>query len=183
MTGGGKQGRGSKQAVRFLLAAAIAWLPGRLAVAAGSTGDTIIQIDFAETHDRLTPEERPGIVGQHQIIATLSASKQVSESNETVVGRRKRQFVKQGQNSETLGNNSARVVWHVIGPHRLRRIFVGRQYLMMADIEISGDNSCNVQNKYLLQKGYPDIISRRADNGEPAHFSLPKLLSSQCSIR
>jgi hypothetical protein len=31
---------------------------------AGSSGDTVIQIDFFETHDRLTPEERSGIVAQ-----------------------------------------------------------------------------------------------------------------------
>ncbi len=53
---------------------------------------------------------------------------------------------------------------------------------MMADIEIFGENSCTVQIKYLLQKGYSDIINPRVDNGELAHFSLPKLVSAQCSI-
>lgn len=53
----------------------------------------------------------------------------------------------------------------------------------MTDIEISGENSCSVQIKYLLRRGYSGIISKRADNGELAHFSLPKLVSSQCSIR
>ena len=107
----------------------------------------------------------------------------MSESNQTIVGRRKRTFVKQGQNSEALGDNSARVVWHVLGPRQLRRIFAGRQFLMMMDIEILGENSCSVQIRCLLQKGYTDIITKRADNGEPAHFSLPKVVSSQCSIR
>lgn len=183
MRGSEGQIRRRRKARRFVLASAFAALSGGLAFAAGPAGDTVIQIDFVETHDRLPPDERPGIVGQHQIVSTLTADNRVSESNQTIVGRRMRTFVKQGQNSETLGDNSARVVWRVLGPHQLRRIFVGRQFLMIADIQISGENSCSVQIKYLLQKGYSDIISRRADNGEPAHFSLPKLVSSQCSIR
>ena len=177
------QSRLGRKATCFLLAGAVAALSGPPAIAAGPTGDTVIQIDFAETHDRLTPDIRPGIVAQHQIVATLSANNQVSESNQTIVGRRMRTFVKQGQNSEALGDNSARVVWHVLGPHHLRRIFAGKQFLMMADIEISGESSCSVQMRYLLQKGYSEIISKRADNGEFANFSLPKVVSSQCSIR
>ncbi len=153
------------------------------AFSAGSTGDTVIQIDFAETHDRLPPDERVGIVAQHHIDATLSAGNRVSENKGTVVGRRKRAFVRQGQNSEALGDNSAKVVWRVVGPHQLRRIFAGRQFLMLTDVEISGDNSCSVQIRYLLQKGFTDYMATRADNGELAHFSLPRVVSSQCSIR
>jgi hypothetical protein len=169
-----------RNAKRFVLAGAFALLPGPVASAASPTGDTVIQIDFTETHDRLPRDERLGIVGQHQIVATLTADNRVSESVRAEFGRRS--FVKQGQNSEALGDNSAKVVWHVLGPHQLRRIFVGRQFLMMTDIEISGENSCSVQIKYLLRKGYGDIINTRADNGELAHFSLPKLVSAQCSI-
>ena len=150
---------------------------------ARSAGDTVIQIDFVETHDRLTPDVRPGIVGQHQIVATLTADNRVSENNQTLVGRRLRTFVRQGQNSEALGDNSARVVWRVLGPHQLRRIFAGRQFLIMADVEIGAGNACSVQIRYLLQKGYTDYIAKRADNGELAHFSLPKVVSSECSIR
>jgi hypothetical protein len=167
------------------LAVLITTLSFPFASMAGSSGDTVIQIDFSETHDRLTPEERPGIVAQHQIAATLTAGNRVSENNQTLVGGRRRRglLTVQGQNSEALGDNSARAVWHVLGPHQLRRIFVGKQYLMMTDVEISGENACSVQIKYLLQKGYSDIINKRADNGELAHFSLPKLISAQCSIR
>jgi hypothetical protein len=149
---------------------------------AASTGDTVIQIDFIETHDRLPPDERTGIVAQHQIVATLSGSR-VSENNQTVINTRRRgALVRHGQNNEALGDNSARAVWHVLGPHSLRRIFAGKQYLMMIDVEISGDKACGAQIKYLLQKGYNDIITTRADNGELAHFSLPRLVSAECSI-
>ena len=167
-----------------VLAAAVAAL-----VTAGSfsparaAGDTTIEINFVETHDRLPPDERLGIVGQHQIVATLSAGNRVSENNQAVFGRRNRSFVKQGQNSESLGDNSARAVWRVLGPHQLRRIFAGGQFLTVMDIAIGEGNSCSVAIKFLLQKGYADIVSKRADNGELAHFSLPKLVSSQCSIR
>ena len=148
---------------------------------AESTSETVIQIDFVETHDRLAPDERPGIVAQHQIVATLSGNR-VSENNQTVINRRRVALVRQGQNSEALGDNSARAVWRVLGPHALRRIFAGKQYLTMTDVEISGDKACSVQIKYLLQKGYNDIITTRADNGELAHFSLPKLVSAECTI-
>ena len=171
---------GAKQNFLFL-AGVITALSYPSASRSGSTSDTVIQIDFVETHDRLTPEERPGITAQHQIVATLSGNR-VNENNHTVINRRRGSLVRQGQNSEALGDNSARAVWHVIGPHSLRRIFVGKQYLMMTDIEISDDKACAVQIKYLLQKGYSDLINTRADNGELAHFSLPKVVSAQCSI-
>ena len=166
------------------LAVLVATLSFPFGSKAGSSGDTVIQIDFVETHDRLTPDERPGIAAQHQIVATLSGSR-VSENNQTLVGGRRRRglLIVQGQNNEALGDNSARAVWHVLGPHSLRRIFAGKQYLMMTDVEIAGENACSVQIKYLLQKGYSDIINKRADNGELARFSLPKLISAQCSIR
>lgn len=168
-------------ALRFF-AGGLAAVLGPPTFAAGSTSETIIEIDFTETHDRLPPDERTGIIGQHTVVATLSADNRVSENNQAIFGRRKRQFARQGQNSETLGDNSAKVVRRVLGPHQLRRIFAGRQFLMMTDIEIAG-NSCSVQIKYLLQKGYSDTIGRRADTGELARFSLPKVVSSQYSIR
>ena len=171
---------GAKQNFLFL-AGVITALSYPSASKSGSTSDTVIQIDFVETHDRLTPDERPGIVAQHQIVATLSGNR-VSENNQTVINRRRGALVRQGQNSEALGDSSARAVWRVLGPHALRRIFAGKQYLTMTDVEISGDKACSVQIKYLLQKGYNDIITTRADNGELAHFSLPKLVSAECSI-
>ena len=166
----------------FALAASIAALTAESCSPAHAAGDTTIEINFVETHDRLPPDERLGIVGRHQIVATLTADNRVSENNQIVFGR-KRALVKQGQNSESLGDNSARAVWHVLGPHQLRRIFAGRQHLTMMDVAIGEGNSCSVEIKFLLQKGYSDIVSKRADNGELAHFSLPKLVSSQCSIR
>jgi hypothetical protein len=54
---------------------------------------------------------------------------------------------------------------------------------MMTDVEISGENACSVQNHVSVAKGYSDIINTCADNGELAHFSLPKLIGAQCSIR
>ncbi len=109
---------GAKQ--RCLCVAVITALSGLFASKAGSTGDTVIQIDFVEAHDRLSPDERPGIVAQHQVVATLSAGNRVSENNQIVVGRHRRgSVVRQFQNNEALGDNSARAVWHVLGPHQL----------------------------------------------------------------
>ncbi len=166
-----------------LFAAALVSLLGAPAFAAGSAGDTVIEIDYIDTRDRLPPYEVRGIVVRNQVVATLSAANRVSEENEHIVQAPKQTFVTSAHNGATLGDNSARVVWRVLGPHRLRRIFAGQQFIMLTDIEISGERACSVQIKYLLQKGYADMITRRADNGELGHFSLPKVLSSQCSIR
>ncbi len=161
-----------------MLAGVVATMSMLFPMIARSAGDTVIQIDFVETHDRLTPDVRPGIVAQHQIVATLTADHRVSESNQALVGRRRKNpDVHPEQNSEALGDNSAQAVWHVLGPHQLRRIFVGGQYLMMADVEIGAGNSCKVQIKYLLQKGYTEIITNRGNNGPLFHSSLPKVIA------
>ena len=69
----GKESRRWPRVCRIVLAGTVAALSCAPTFAAGSLGETVIQIDFAETHDRLPPDERLGIVGQHQIVATLSA--------------------------------------------------------------------------------------------------------------
>lgn len=113
-------------------------------------------------------------------MATLAGGNRVSESNHAVVGPRR--LIMSGQNSEALGDNSAKVVWRVLGPHQLRRIYSGKQMISLIDVEISGADSCTVQVRRLLQQGFSDDIDKRADNGELAHFSLPKVTSAQCSI-
>jgi hypothetical protein len=169
---------------KLMLAGAVATLSMLSPMIGRSAGDTIIEIDFTETHDRLAPDVMSGITTRHEIVATLSADNRVRESNQTEVGRRRKNpDVHLEQNSEGLGDNSAQAVWHVLGPHQLRRIFVGGQYLMMMDIDIGAGNACNVQINYLLQKGYTEIITNRGTNGPLFHSSLPKVVASGCSIR
>jgi hypothetical protein len=167
----------------LILAGIVATISGAAILLAQAGGDTVITIDFVETHDRLPPDEWLGIVRKHEIVATLTTDNRVSERNESYSTQGMRPLPMQAENNEAIGDSSAKVVWRVLGPHKLQRIFAGRQFLMMVDVEITPANSCNAQVKYLLQKGYSDMITRRADNGGMAHFSLPKLIEVGCSIR
>ena len=152
---------------------------------AGEPKETVISIDFAESHDRLDPDPRPDILRNVHIEATLSPNGQVHESLVATVGGRKRRMAIMNENEQDakLGDASPKIVWRVEGPHKLQRLVVGQQFLTMFDVEIGSDAACSVQIKYLQQKGYSGVIMRRSDNGELAHFSLPKVLNSSCSIR
>ncbi len=163
-----------------------------LFIVPGMAGETHITINFTETHDRLGPDPHPGIFHAAVIEATLTADGHVREHNvDSVnsVGRRKvggnykGLGMKESENEEKLGNESANVVWHVKGQNKLERLLVGQQFLMMTDIEIGEGSSCTVEIKYLLQKGHSEVIMRRRDTGEMAPFTLPKVVNSSCSIQ
>ena len=81
-----------------------------------------------------------------------------------------------------MGDESGRVVWHVLGERKLQRIRVGDQFLTIMNIEIDSENRCQVEVKYLEQKGFTDVVIKRPDNGEMAHYTLPRLVSASCSI-
>ena len=152
---------------------------------ARAAGDTVLTIGFITSSDRLYPDPRSDIIRSHQIVATLSDNK-VHENVESAGasrGRRHGGGLMQDENNEKLGDNEAKVVWRVLGPNKLQRIFPGRQFLQRMDVDIGSGNTCSVEVKFLLQSGFTDIVTRRADNHEMAHFSLPKVLSAECSIR
>jgi hypothetical protein len=170
-----------------------ALLIGASALGAGSppayaADRTVIRVTVVETKDRLPPDELRGIVRRHEMTVTLSGENRVSESNSSVrvgggVGRKKRgPAALSGENSEAMGDESGHVVWHVLGERKLQRIRVGEQFLTMMNIEIDGDDHCHIEVKYLEQKGFTDVVIKRPDNGEMAHFSLPRLVSAACSI-
>ena len=148
------------------------------AAAEGSGRETHISIVFSETHDRLPPDAKEGIVAQHEIIATLSPDNSVREQ----VTSRAASVVRSNGTNELLGDETGAVVWRVLGPNKLRRIVPHRQFLVLTEIEISRNSSCSVEVRYLLQRGYTDVIMRRGDNSQPWHFTLPKVLSAECSI-
>jgi hypothetical protein len=160
---------------------AYVFLAALMGVPSSALADTSIRIAFVETHDRKPPDERLGIVRSHEIDATLSGN-HVSENSQSVGGGRKHRNVKYGSNSEALGDEKAAVTWRVVGPHALRRFLAGRQFLQVIDVSVRSDGGCDATVRYLLQKGYDDIISRRADNGELAHFTLPTVTSTECKI-
>ena len=187
----GKTRRGGPRRRKLALGALLVAAGCALASPAATAGDakeTQITINFVETHDRLDPDPRPGITRSATIEATLSGNGQIHENNaDYIKGNAKRNKpgngMRQGENDEKLGDTATRVVWRVDGPHKLQRLLVGKQFIMVAEIEVVQDASCSVEIKYLLQKGYTDVVMRRRDNGELAKFSLPKVLNSSCSIR
>jgi hypothetical protein len=157
-----------------------------LAGPAGAEGNkpTVIRVEINETHDRLGPDPRPDIVRAHTFVVTLSNMNQVKE-NEVVSkgGRRKTAgIVKSVDSEETIGNANSRIVWHVLGPHKLQRIAQGGHFIVTWDIDIGENNACHIGVKYLKQAGFESVMMERADTGELAPFSLPRALSSVCSI-
>ena len=150
---------------------------------ARAVGDAVIAIEYVEFHDRLDPDPKANITARHQIVATLAADSHVSERTETLVGRGKRVFARQEENSGSLGDNSAWAVWRVLGPHKLERLFAGHGFLLKIDVDVGPGDACSVQVNYLLQNGFTAVMTRRADTGQPARVSLPKVVSAQCSIQ
>ncbi len=169
----------------FRAAIVFAWAFAPWAGLAGEAKHSVITIEFIETHDRLDPDPKAGISRSVKIEATLSGDGQVHENDVSGFGRGKKHNPgwSENENDEKLGDTSSKVVWRVEGPHKLQRLVVGKQFLTVADVDVGQDGSCSVQIKYLLQKGYSEVIMRRRDNGEFAKFSLPRVLSSSCSIQ
>jgi hypothetical protein len=149
---------------------------------------TVIRVTVVETKDRLPPDPLPGIERRHDLVATLSGKNQVSEKGDSVRidagGAHKRHAPPplSEENSAVMGDESGRVVWHVLGERKLQRIRVGDQFLTIMNIEIDSENRCQIEVKYLEQKGFTDVVIKRPDNGEMAHFTLPRLVSATCSI-
>jgi hypothetical protein len=153
---------------------------------------TVIHGEIDETHDRLPPDELLGIERAHIFTITLSGKNQVSETwtgarldnGPRPVGMHRHAGggSKYSESSSTIGDNTGRVVWHVLGEKKLQRIFAGQQFLLMMNIEIGPDNACHLDAKYLQQQGFTFIIHERADNGELAHFSLSRVVKATCTI-
>lgn len=163
---------------------AAAWALAPLASLAAPQNETVITIDYQETHDRLDPDPRSGFLRDVEIEATLSPNGGMHDNFRKVWrGRKHRTEEAEKEHDEKLGDASSRVVWRVEGPHELQRLEVGRQFIVVVNVTIEPDGKCSVDVKYDLQKGYTDVIFRRRSTGELARFSLPKVLSSSCSIK
>ena len=157
---------------------------------AQSGKQTVITGTLVSVSDRLPPDEVKDIVTEQHFVFTLSGSNQVSESWKRAVihaSAMREGKVLPGPDIErnvTLGSQSGeKVVWTVKGPHRLQQIMEGKQMIRMMDISIDDSNRCAVTVRFLLQQGHTDIINKRFDNGERAHFTLPRVQSASCEIR
>jgi hypothetical protein len=165
---------------------------------APSGKSTVIRGDLIEVHDRLSPAAYPGIRRLHTFTVTLSGKNHVTESwadtrNYKARGQRMRSkpnvakgvgniAVLVDEDEGTIGANSGRVVWHVLGERKLQRIFQGEHFLLTMDIELSADNTCTAEARYLKQTGFDSIVMTRTDTAEPANFGLPHVERVSCSI-
>jgi hypothetical protein len=140
-------------------------------------------IHFVETHDRLDPDPIAGISRAVTIEAVLTHDGHVHEANTAEVRRGRYFATDRGQNDAQLGDTSARAVWRVEGANKLQRLVVGKQFIAIADVEIGKAGTCSVQVKFVLEKGFGDVVMRRRDNGQMARFSQPRVTSASCSIQ
>jgi len=180
---GPKRRRGTRARTGAFASLFVAALMAGATAPTSAKADTLLTIEYAETHDRLDPDPKAGIIVQHTIEATLTADNHVAEHDQNQVGGRRHVFVKQLESQGALGDNSAWATWRVLGPHKLERLFAGRGFLLKIDVEIGPGDACSADVAYLLQAGASAIVTRRLDTGDPARISQPKLLSAQCSIR
>jgi hypothetical protein len=158
---------------------------------AQSEKKTVIQIKIDEKHDRLTPDLEQDIEWLHQVTITLSGKNAINEvgKNEFLGSPQhpaspglQARLASEFERDSALGQSGGKVVWQVLGPKKLRRIWEGKQMISIYDIEISGANNCRIMVKNLLQKGFPYLIAKRAGTDREEHFSLPRLVSASCSI-
>jgi hypothetical protein len=167
-------------------------IPDSAPAPAQSGKSTVIHGEIDEIHDRLPPDELLGIERAHIFTIVLSGKNHVRE---TWAGARLDNGprpahmhqhggggAQYGESSSTIGDNSGRVVWHVLGEKKLQRIFAGQQFLLVMNIEIDADNACHLDAKYLQQQGFTFIVHERADTGELAHFSLSRVVKATCTI-
>ncbi len=59
---------------------------------------------------------------------------------------------------------------------------MGKQFILIMDFTTDESKSCQASAKFLLQKGTKFIVTRRFDNGQEGHFTLPRVDSVTCSI-
>jgi hypothetical protein len=164
----------------------------------------VITGQFVESHDLLsdaaddpTPVSS-AIQWSHGFTIVLSGKNHVSEKWDDVRtsagvgafgshngGHRKNRglLTRTGENSVTIGAESGRAIWHVLGEKKLQRIFPGQRFLMIMNFEIGADNNCNLEVKYPRQVGFTSVVMRKATDGTLANFSLPRVESASCAIR
>ncbi len=161
---------------------------------------TTIRIVVDETHDRITPDGNLPIEKLHEAEITLSGKNAIHETwAQTNIGASPLKGHHAGAGfvehthadpgghrdtamGETADANFGQVIWHVLGAHKLQRIQSGKQLLQVWDIEIDNNNRCQIDTKYLLQKGFDFFVAYRAGTREIAHFTVPKVLRATCSI-
>jgi hypothetical protein len=152
---------------------------------AQSERTTHIHIVIDEIHERITSDGNLPIEKLHEYNVTLSGTNQVNEVwVQTNIGIRTGDYKHSdpgGENATTIGGSRG-VVWHVLGDHKLQRIRAGEQIIEIWDLKVDNGNSCNIDARFLLQKGTTYFIANIAGTSKIAHFTVPKVQHATCTI-
>ena len=160
-----------------------ALLVGIGAVAAAPSNNAIrMRLTIEETHDRLTPTPKPGIVKRHEIQVVMGADKNIQETLENSDITRKLYADPGGSHATVLGENDGKAVWHVAGPNKLRRISQRDDQLMIIDLTTMGDRTCSIDVKYLIKDGRPFHDGFIAGTTIAATFTASKVVRATCEI-
>jgi hypothetical protein len=143
---------------------------------------TTIKVVIVETHDRLTPTPKPGIIKRHEFTIVLKPNKQIDESWEQADLTRVAHADPGGARSTAMGENNGKAVWHVLGPNKLERIAQNHEQLNIWNIEISGGKACHINVQYLLKHGVTFTTGKIAGTDIDATFGRSQVTSATCTI-
>jgi hypothetical protein len=143
---------------------------------------TTIHVVIVETHDRLTPTPKPGIVKRHEFTVVLQPNKQIDESWEQADITHSAHADPGGERSTAMGENNGRAVWHVLGANKLQRIAQNHEQLIIWNIEISQGQACHIDVRYLLKQGVTFTTGKIAGTDVDATFSHSQVVSATCRI-
>jgi hypothetical protein len=143
---------------------------------------TTLHIVVVETHDRLTPTPKPGIVKRHEATIVLHPDKRIEQvfENQDVTNR-----VHQdpgGEHSAWLGVNDGKTAWHVLGPNKLQRFWQDYELLVVWTIDIRPNRACSIDAKYLLRAGSGVTAGKIAGTDINATFNNYRVLDASCAV-
>ena len=146
--------------------------------AMAAEGETRIEISYTFVADRLDPEPSTGVETQRNITLTLSGGGHVDESLQGASGK----YRDSRSGSMQLGQTGGGPAFRVLNPHKLQRIVPYAQGLEVDTVSV-GDRACQVEVSFLLQQGAKTFAMHRIKDGSLAHWTKPRVTTSQCTIR
>jgi hypothetical protein len=144
---------------------------------------TTILVSIVETHDRLTPTPKPGIIKQREFTVLLKPNKQIEESWVQTDVTGEVHSDPGGAHSTSMGENDGKAVWHVLANNQLQRVAQTREQLMIWNLSIGANKECRVSVKYLLKQGAGFTTGKIAGTDIEATFSHSQVVSASCSIQ
>ena len=137
--------------------------------------NTKIQMHFELSIERLTPNPVPRGSVANDVTIVLSGRNDIHEvyDESANAGRLSRH----GDSAQTLGSSH----WHVIGPHKLERIYRERNNIDSIVVDVQGDR-CSAVWKSTLLPGFDVYTFKSMTTHQVESYAKPWMISSTCSI-